>query len=41
MTKENAMETAKRIAAGAPLVHRWHKKFLRRSGDPTPKFKGK
>jgi len=31
-----AMETAKRIAAGAPLVHRWHKKFLRRLNDPTP-----
>ena len=31
-----AMATAKRIAAGAPLVHRWHKKFLKRLADPTP-----
>ena len=31
-----AMATAGRIAAGAPLVHRWHKKFLRRLADPTP-----
>ncbi len=27
---------AQRIAAGAPLVARWHKKFLRRLEDPTP-----
>ena len=25
-----------RIAAGAPLVNRWHKKFIRRLQDPTP-----
>jgi len=25
-----------RIAAGAPLVNRWHKKFVRRLMDPTP-----
>ncbi|HSD44706.1 MAG TPA: enoyl-CoA hydratase-related protein [Burkholderiales bacterium] len=28
--------TARRIAAGAPLVHRWHKKFARRLADPRP-----
>jgi enoyl-CoA hydratase/carnithine racemase len=27
---------AKRIAEGAPLVHRWHKKFARRLADPRP-----
>ena len=31
-----AYETAKRIAAGAPLVARWHKAFLRRLDDPAP-----
>lgn len=31
-----AMETARRIAEGAPLVARWHKKFLRRLADPRP-----
>jgi len=31
-----AYETARRIAAGAPLVARWHKRFLRRLEDPTP-----
>lgn len=31
-----ARAAALRIAAGAPLVHRWHKKFLRRLEDPTP-----
>ncbi|MCH8036812.1 MAG: enoyl-CoA hydratase/isomerase family protein [Proteobacteria bacterium] len=31
-----AMETARRIAEGAPLVARWHKKFLRRLEDPRP-----
>lgn len=31
-----ARAAAERIAAGAPLVHRWHKKFLRRLDDPTP-----
>ncbi len=29
-------ETARRIAAGAPLVARWHKRFLRRLEDPAP-----
>lgn len=28
--------TAQRIAAGAPLVARWHKKFVRRLLDPKP-----
>lgn len=28
--------TTQRIAAGAPLVNRWHKRFLRRLGDPAP-----
>ncbi len=27
---------AQRIAAGAPLVARWHKKFARRLRDGTP-----
>ncbi len=31
-----AMETARRIADGAPLVARWHKRFLRRLEDPAP-----
>ncbi|HMB75552.1 MAG TPA: enoyl-CoA hydratase-related protein [Kiloniellaceae bacterium] len=31
-----AMTSARRIAAGAPLVARWHKKFLRRLADPRP-----
>ncbi len=34
--ENEAMETAARIATGAPLVHRWHKKFLRRLADPAP-----
>jgi len=29
-----AYATARRIAAGAPLVNRWHKKFARRLEDP-------
>jgi enoyl-CoA hydratase len=29
-------ETARRIADGAPLVARWHKRFARRLGDPRP-----
>ncbi len=28
--------TAARIADGAPLVHRWHKQFIRRLLDPRP-----
>lgn len=31
-----ARAAAERIAAGAPLVHRWHRKFLQRLDDPTP-----
>ena len=30
-----ARNEAERIAAGAPLVHRWHRKFLSRLQDPT------
>lgn len=33
---EEAMATARRIAEGAPLVARWHKKFLDRLEDPKP-----
>jgi enoyl-CoA hydratase len=33
---EEAHAAAKRIAAGAPLVHRWHKKFARRLEDERP-----
>ena len=29
-------EIAERIASGAPLVNRWHKKFIQRLADPTP-----
>lgn len=31
-----AMRLARQIAAGAPLVHRWHKKFVRRAALGTP-----
>ncbi len=31
-----ALGAARRIAAGAPLVARWHKQFLRRLTDPRP-----
>ena len=31
-----ARATAQRIADGAPLVARWHKKFARRLADPRP-----
>ena len=33
---KEARETALRIAEGAPLVARWHKKFARRLADATP-----
>lgn len=33
---EEVTATARRIADGAPLVHRWHKKFVRRLLDPKP-----
>jgi len=29
-------DLARRVAAGAPLVHRWHKRFVRRLLDPAP-----
>ena len=31
-----AMQSAQTIAAGAPLVARWHKRFIKRLSDPTP-----
>ena len=31
-----ALATARRIADGAPLAARWHKRFVRRLADPTP-----
>ena len=31
-----SLDAAQRIAEGAPLVHRWHKKFATRLLDPTP-----
>jgi enoyl-CoA hydratase/carnithine racemase len=34
--EEEAYATARRIAEGAPLVARWHKKFVRRLLDPRP-----
>jgi len=34
--EKEARETAQRIAEGAPLVARWHKKFARRLADPRP-----
>ena len=34
--EREARETAQRIADGAPLVARWHKKFARRLADPLP-----
>jgi enoyl-CoA hydratase/carnithine racemase len=33
---EEVYATARRIADGAPLVARWHKKFVRRLTDPRP-----
>lgn len=33
---EEALATARRIAAGAPLAARWHKRFIRRAADPAP-----
>ena len=33
---QEAILTARRIADGAPLVNRWHKKFVRRLSDPRP-----
>ena len=34
--EEETLAAARRIAAGAPLVARWHKKFARRLADPRP-----
>lgn len=34
--EREAMETARRIAEGAPLVARWHKQFIRRLERPEP-----
>jgi enoyl-CoA hydratase/carnithine racemase len=34
--EEETYATARRIAEGAPLVARWHKKFVRRLADPKP-----
>ena len=34
--EEEAYATSRRIAEGAPLVARWHKKFIRRLQDPRP-----
>ncbi len=33
---EEGYALARRVAAGAPLVHRWHKRFVRRLLDATP-----
>ncbi len=34
--EEEAYAAARRIADGAPLVARWHKKFMRRLAEPAP-----
>ena len=34
--EEETAATARRIAEGAPLVARWHKRFARRLADPRP-----
>ncbi len=34
--ENEVMKAARRISEGAPLVARWHKKFIRRAEDPTP-----
>jgi len=31
-----AMQSAQTIATGAPIVARWHKRFIKRLSDPTP-----
>lgn len=33
---QEALDCARRIAAGAPLVARWHKQWVRRLADPAP-----
>jgi enoyl-CoA hydratase len=34
--EDEAMATAERIVDGAPMVHRWHRKFLARLADQQP-----
>lgn len=34
--EEEGLAAARRIANGAPLANRWHKRFLARLDDPTP-----
>lgn len=34
--EQNVAQTVGRIVAGAPLVNRWHKKFVMRLRDPCP-----
>jgi len=34
--EEETAATVKRLVAGAPLVARWHKKFIARLMNPTP-----
>lgn len=34
--EQEALATAERIAEGAPLVARWHKRFIARMNDPAP-----
>ena len=34
--EQHALDSARRIAEGAPLVARWHKQFVQRSTDPAP-----
>ena len=36
LVEKTANSVARQIADGAPLVNRWHKKFLRRLADPRP-----
>jgi enoyl-CoA hydratase/carnithine racemase len=36
LVSERASELVSRITAGAPLVNRWHKKFVRRLAEGTP-----
>ncbi|WP_233233535.1 enoyl-CoA hydratase-related protein [Bordetella sp. LUAb4] len=36
MVNEEGQAAARRIAAGAPLVARWHKRFVQRLDDPRP-----
>jgi enoyl-CoA hydratase/carnithine racemase len=38
--EKEALAAASRIARGAPLVARWHKKFINRLSDPAPLSEG-